>query len=60
MGLEDLTNQAQDAINSEQAEGVSDNAFDKASDFANEKTGGQFEDQVEQGRDFADGQVGNE
>lgn len=60
MGLGDFADKANDMIHSEQAEGVSDDALDKASDFANDKTGGKFEDQIEQGRDVADGQIGNE
>lgn len=60
MGLGDFADKAKDAVNSEQAEGVTDNALDKGADFANDKTGGKFEDQVNQGRDAADGKLGNE
>ncbi|GAA1866247.1 antitoxin [Brevibacterium marinum] len=60
MGLDDLTNKAKDAMNSEKGEEVSDQGLDKAADFANDKTGGKFEDQINQGRDGADDKLGNE
>lgn len=60
MGLGDFADKAKDAVKSEQAEGVTDDVLDKGADFANDKTGGKFEDQVNQGRDAADGQLGNE
>ncbi|EFG46373.1 hypothetical protein HMPREF0183_2342 [Brevibacterium mcbrellneri ATCC 49030] len=60
MGLGDFADKAKDAVKSEQAEGVTDDVLDKGADFANDKTGGKFEDQVNQGRDAADGHLGNE
>ncbi|MDN5587006.1 MAG: antitoxin [Brevibacterium sp.] len=60
MGLDDLTNKAKDAMNSEKGEEFSDQGLDKAADFANEKTGGKFEDQIDQGRDGADENLGSE
>ena len=60
MGLEDLTNKAKDAVNSDKGEEFSDQGLDKATDFANDKTGGKFEDQINQGRDGVDGKLGNE
>lgn len=33
--------------------------LDKAGDFANEKTGGKFEDQIDKGQDFARDRVGD-
>ncbi|AOP53010.1 MAG: antitoxin [Brevibacterium aurantiacum] len=60
MGLDDLTNKAKDAVNSEKGEEFSDQGLDKATDFANDKTGGKFEDQINQGRDGVDGKLGNE
>lgn len=60
MGLGDFADKAKDAVKSEKAEGVSDDVLDKGADFANDKTGGKFEDQVNQGRDAVDGQVGHE
>lgn len=55
MGLfdkaKDLASENSDAVN----EGL-----DKATDFANEKTGGQYEDQIQQGADFARDQLGGQ
>ena len=39
---------------------ISDQGLDKASDAANNVTGGKFEDQINQGRDGADDKLGNE
>lgn len=60
MGLDDLTNKAKDAMNSDKGEEFSDQGLDKATDFANDKTGGKFEDQINKGRDGADGALGND
>lgn len=71
MGLEDLGKQASDfakqnadkvndALKSEQAEGVSDKVLDGAADLANKLTGGKFADKVEGVRDTLDGKIGNE
>ena len=60
LGLDDLTNKAKDAVNGEKGEEFSDQGLDKATDFANDKTGGKFEDQINQGRDGVDGKLGNE
>lgn len=60
MGLDDLTNKAKDASNSDKGEKISDQGLDKASDAANNVTGGKFEDQINQGRDGADDKLGNE
>ncbi|WP_420096490.1 antitoxin [Brevibacterium sediminis] len=60
MGLDDLTNKAKDALNSDKGEEISDQGLDKASDAANNVTGGKFEDQINQGRDGADDKLGNE
>ncbi|MBM6590422.1 MULTISPECIES: antitoxin [Brevibacterium] len=60
MGLDDLTNKAKDAMNSDKGEEFSDQGLDKATDFANDKTGGKFEDQINQGRDGVDGKLGND
>ncbi len=50
-GLEDFAVKAKDALKSEQAEGVSDNVLDGASDLSNKVTGGKFADQVKGVRD---------
>lgn len=60
MGLDDLTNKATDAMNSDKGEEITDQGLDKASDAANNVTGGKFEDQINKGRDGADGKLGND
>ena len=71
MGIEDLAKQAgdfakdnadkiQEALKSEQAEGISDKVLDGAADLANKLTGGKFADQNDGARDAADGAIGNE
>lgn len=71
MGIEDLAKQAsdfvtgnadkiQDALKSEQAEGISDKVLDGAADFANKLTGGKFEEQIEGARSAADDAIGNQ
>lgn len=60
MGLDDLTNKAKDAMSSDKGEELSDQGLDKATDFANDKTGGKFDDQINKGRDGVDGKLGND
>lgn len=71
MGIEDLGKKAGDfakenaekidgTIHSEQAEGVSDRVLDGVANLANKVTGGKFADKVEEARDAADRQIGNE
>lgn len=60
MGLDDLTNKAKDAMKSDKGEEFSDKGLDKATDFANDKTGGKFDDQINKGRDGVDGKLGND
>ena len=37
-----------------------DSVLDKAADFASEKTGGKYDDKIAQGREAADGKIGDE
>lgn len=71
MAIDDLVKQAgdflknnsdkvQEALKSEQAEGISDTVLDGAADLANKVTGGKFADQVQSARDAADKHIGNE
>lgn len=71
MGIEDAAKQAgdfvkenadkvNDALKSEQAEGISDKVLDGVADFAKKVTGGKFDDQIDGVRDAADKQIGNE
>ena len=56
MGIGDFINKAKEALGNEEQ---SDKLLDGASDGVNKITGGKYEDQVRQGRDFADGHVGD-
>lgn len=60
MGIGDFADKAKDAANSEQGEQFTDQGLDQASEGLNNATGGKFEDQLNQGRDAADGAIGNE
>ncbi len=56
MGMfDDMTNKAKD-LASEHADKIHD-GIDKAADFADEKTGGRFSDQIDSGADMAKDQV---
>lgn len=52
--------QINDALKSEQAEGISDSVLDGVADFAKKVTGGKFDEHIDGARDAADGAVGNE
>ena len=41
-------------------EGQTDSALEAAEKLASEKTGGKYDDKIAQGRDIADGKVGDE
>jgi len=71
MGLDDLVNQGkevfdqnkdklQDALQSAEAEGVSDTVLDKVADFAKGVLPDGLEGKVDEIRDNIDGAVGNE
>ena len=49
---------AKDALNSEQGEQRSDQALDKAEQFADDKTGGTHDAQLDKARDMADERLG--
>ena len=59
MGIGDLTSKAGEALGSDKAEAVTDQALDKAADAAKKATGGKFDSQVEAARDAADSKLGN-
>jgi hypothetical protein len=50
----------QEALKSEQAEGISDSVLDSVADLAKKVTGGKFDEHIDGARDAADGAVGNE
>jgi MT0933-like antitoxin protein len=49
---------AKDALNSEQGEERSDQALDKAEQFADQKTGDKYDTQIDKARDMADERIG--
>lgn len=57
MGIAD---KAKDALGGDKGEQRSDDALDRASDFADDKTGGKHADKIDKGRDTADKRIGNE
>ena len=60
MGIGGLGDKAQDALNSEQGEQRSDQALDKAEQFADEKSGGKFDAQTDKAGDLADQRLGDQ
>lgn len=68
-GFDDITKKAQqflqdgkvqDALKSDQAEGVSDKVLDGVADAVKKATGGKFDDKIDSARDTADKHVGNQ
>jgi hypothetical protein len=68
-GFDDITKKAQeflndpkvkDALNSEQAEDISDKLLDGVAGATKKVTGGKFDDKIDGARDEADKHVGNE
>jgi hypothetical protein len=58
MDIGGLGDKAKDALNSEQGEQRSDQALDKAEQFADDKTGGTHDAQLDKARDMADERLG--
>lgn len=56
MGIFD---KAKDALNSEKGEQISDSVLDKGAEVAQDKLGEDNADQIKQGRDKLDDQIGN-
>jgi hypothetical protein len=55
-----LGDKAKKALDSEQGEQRSDQALDKAEQFADDKTGGKHGSQIDKARDAADQRIGQE
>jgi hypothetical protein len=55
-----FADKAKDALNSEQGEQRSDQALDKAEQFADDKTGGKFDQQTDKAGDLADQRIGQQ
>ena len=60
MDLGNLKNKAEQALNSEQGEQRSDQALDKAEQFADQRTGGTHDAQIDKVRDVADQHIGQQ
>ncbi len=60
MGLSDLAGKGKDLLGSEKDEQISDDILAKGSAFADEKTGGKYSEQIDQGVAHLDKQVGTE
>ncbi|WP_431031044.1 Rv0909 family putative TA system antitoxin [Plantibacter sp. RU18] len=69
MGIEDVTGKAKeflannavkDALQSEQAENISDKVLDGTAEAVNKVTGNKFDEQVGAAKDAADKRIGNE
>jgi hypothetical protein len=60
MDVGGLGDKAKDALNSEQGEKRSDQALDKAEQFADDKTGGKFDQQSDKVGDMADQRIGQQ
>jgi hypothetical protein len=60
MDLGGLGDKAKDALDSEQGEQRSDQALDKAEQFADDKTGGKFDSATDKAGDLADERLGRQ
>ena len=60
MDLGGLGDKAKKALDSEQGEQRSDQALDKAEQFADDKSGGKFDAQTDKARDLADEHLGQD
>ena len=60
MDVGGFADKAKDALDSEQGEQRSDQALDKAEQFADEKTGGKFDAQSDKAGDLADQRIGQQ
>ena len=60
MDVGGLGDKAKDALGSEQGEKRSDQALDKAEQFADDKSGGKFDQQSDKVGDMADERIGQQ
>ncbi|MPV36394.1 antitoxin [Georgenia subflava] len=60
MGIGDLGDKAKDFANSDKGEQMSDDALEKGSDFASDKTGGKYDEHLDKGTGAADKKIGDE
>ncbi|MGY1617944.1 antitoxin [Geodermatophilus sp. SYSU D00691] len=60
MDVGGLADKAKNALDSEQGEKHSDQALDRAEQFADDKTGGRFDQQSDKAGDLADQHIGQQ
>lgn len=60
MGIGDLGGKAKDFLDSDKGEQHSDDALEKGSDFIGERTGGKYDEHLDEGVDTADKRIGDE
>ncbi|MCK6209620.1 antitoxin [Georgenia sp. EYE_87] len=60
MSVGDFTEKGKDFLGSEKGERTSDDALEKGSDFASDRTGGKYDEHLDKGADAADERIGNE
>jgi hypothetical protein len=60
MDLGGLADRAKNALDSEQGEQRSDQALDRAEQFADEQTGGKDDQQIDKARDLTDEHIGQQ
>jgi len=58
MSVGDFTEKGKDFLGSEKGEQVSDDALERGSDFAGDKTGGKYDEHLDKGADAADERIG--
>lgn len=54
-----LFDNAKNALGNDKIEDASDAALDKGADFASDKTGGKFDEQIDKAQDAADERIGD-
>ena len=60
MDLGGMADKAKNALNSDKGEQASDKGLDKAEQFADQKTGGQHDEQIDKAQDMADKHIGQQ
>lgn len=59
MRFDDIARKAQEALKTEQGEGISDKVLDGVADAVNKATGGKHDAQIDKARDAADKRIGD-
>jgi hypothetical protein len=58
MGFDEMKDKAQQALNTDQGEKVSDEALQKGATEASSMTGGKYDEQIQKGEQAADEKIG--